>query len=75
MTSPRSLTGNLGMNLKLTALATVSYRGKGATHNSGLQAARYYGNPGRMGSISTLTLRQTRFPENMDMDVLTHRSL
>ena len=61
--------GNLGMNLKLTALATVSYRGKGPTHNSGLQAADI---------TATLAAWVTQYvdpetntiPYNLDMEIV-----
>ena len=60
--------GNLGMNLKLTALATVSYRGKGATHNSGLQAANITATLAAW--VSQYVDPETNtIPHNLDMDV------
>ena len=62
------IAGNLGMHVKLTALATVSYRGKGATHNSGLQAADITATLGAWVAAYVDPETNT-IPHNFDMEV------
>ena len=61
-------TGNLGLTVVLKCRATVSYRGKGATHNSGLQASDITTTLGAWIAAYIDTVTRTT-PENLEMDM------